>query len=116
MIILVHEWVTGGGLAGSPMPPSWADEGRAMRRALDADFASLARDVVRVILTLDARLPDDPGPWTIERIEPGREVDRLCELAGAADVTVLVAPETAGTLARRTRDLRKAGARVLGSS
>ena len=116
LTVLVHEWVTGGGLAGSPMPQSWADEGRAMRRAIAADFASVARNRVHVIVTLDARLPDDPGPWTIERIEPGQEVDRLRELAGAADATVLVAPETAGTLARLTRDLRNAGTRVLGSS
>ena len=38
--ILVYEWVTGGGLAGSPLPGSWAAEGRAMRRAIAADFAS----------------------------------------------------------------------------
>ncbi len=116
LTVLVHEWVTGGGLAGAPMPQSWADEGRAMRRAIAADFASVARNRVRVIVTLDARLPDDPGPWTIERLGPEQELDRLRALAGEADATVLVAPETSGTLARLTRDLRTAGARVLGSS
>jgi predicted ATP-grasp superfamily ATP-dependent carboligase len=116
LTVLVHEWVTGGGLAGRPLPQSWADEGRAMRRAIAADFASVARNRVRVIVTLDARLPEDPGPWTTERIEPGNPDRRLRELAVAADATVLVAPETAGTLAGWTRDLRAAGARVLGSS
>jgi predicted ATP-grasp superfamily ATP-dependent carboligase len=114
--VLVHEWVTGGGLAGRPMPQSWADEGRAMRRAIAADFASVARDKVRVIVTLDARLPEDPGPWTIERIEPRNPGRRLRELAVAADATVLVAPETAGILSGLTRDLREAGVRVLGSA
>jgi predicted ATP-grasp superfamily ATP-dependent carboligase len=67
-------------------------------------------------MTLDSRLPDDPGPWTIERITPGRASHRVAELAGMADFTVLVAPETNGILARLTRELQAAGARVLGSS
>ena len=28
-VVLVHEWVTGGGLAGMPLPASWEREGRA---------------------------------------------------------------------------------------
>src|SRR3954464_11565256 len=69
MQVLVHEWVTGGGLAGSPLPASWAAEGRAMRRAIARDFASLPE--VRVVVTLDDRQPDDPGPWTVVRVGPG---------------------------------------------
>ncbi len=65
LTILVHEWVTGGGLAGSALPPSWAKRDRAMRRAIAADFAATSGPpVVRVIVTLDSRLPADPGPWT----------------------------------------------------
>ena len=52
-----------------------------MRRAIAADFAALAGGLARVIVTLDARLPDDPGPWTIERIARGRASDRVRELA-----------------------------------
>jgi len=116
LTILVHEWVTGGGLAGSPLPPSWAAEGSAMRRAIAADFVSLPGDSVRVIVTLDARLPEDPGPWTVARIAVGEEIDRVHELARAADFTVLVAPETMGILAGLTRNLQGAGARLLGST
>jgi tyramine---L-glutamate ligase len=114
--ILVHEWVTGGGLAGEPLPSSWAAEGRTMRRAIAADFAALPANHARVVVTLDSRLPDDPGPWTIERIEPGQSPHRVCELAAMADFTVLVAPETTGILARLTREFQAAGARVLGST
>jgi tyramine---L-glutamate ligase len=116
LTILVHEWVTGGGLAGLPLPPSWAAEGSAMRKAIASDFASLARVEVRVIITLDARLQDDPGPWNIERIAEGQETGRVGELAQAADFTVVIAPETTGILGRLTRNLQRAGARVLGSS
>jgi predicted ATP-grasp superfamily ATP-dependent carboligase len=116
LTILVHEFVSGGGLAGSPLPPSWAAEGSAMRRALAADFASIAWGKVQVIVTLDARLADDPGPWTVEPITLGQEATRVRELARLADFTVLVAPETTGILAGLTRELQRVGARVLGSA
>jgi tyramine---L-glutamate ligase len=116
LTVLVHEWVSGGGLAGAPLPPSWAAEGAAMRRAIAADFASLPGDSVRVIVTLDARLPEDPGPWKVARIAVGEELDRVRELARAADFTVLVAPETMGILAELTRNLQRAGVRLLGST
>ena len=67
------------------------------------------------MMTLDARLPEEPGPWALERIAPGEHGLKLREFAAAADFTVLVAPETSGVLARLTRDLEGAGARVLGS-
>jgi tyramine---L-glutamate ligase len=116
LTILVHEWVTGGGLAGSQCPESWAAEGRAMRRAIAADFAALRGTGSRVIVTLDARWPDDPGPWTIVRIAPGESPGRLLELARAADYTVLIAPETTGILAGLTRAFNREGVRSLGSS
>jgi predicted ATP-grasp superfamily ATP-dependent carboligase len=114
--VLVHEWVTGGGLAGSSIPPTWAAEGRAMRRAIAADFAGMPGRSVHVIMTLDAQLPDEPGPWTVERFAASRNPNRLPGLAQTADCTVLVAPETMGTLAGLTRDLLRVGARLLGSS
>src|SRR3954452_11321943 len=90
--ILISEYVTGGGLAGSPLPASWAAEGRAMRRAVARDFASLPG--VRVVVTLDERQPDDPGPWTVVRVGPGEEPARFATLAARADFTALIAPES----------------------
>jgi predicted ATP-grasp superfamily ATP-dependent carboligase len=87
-----------------------------MRRAIAADFAAMPGSRARVVVTLDARLPDDPGPWTIERIDAGVAINRVRDLAAMADFTVLVAPETTGILARLTREFRAAGASVLGSS
>ncbi len=90
-----------------------------MRRAIAADFAGLpgaSSLSPRILVTLDARLPDDPGPWTIVRIGPGDEPGRLSDLARQADFTVLIAPETSGTLASLTREFENAGARLLGSS
>ncbi len=116
LTILVYEWVTGGGLAGSPLAPSWAAEGAAMRRAIAADFASLPPplDSVEVTVTLDARLPDDPGPWNVVRIVPGEEIDRVRELAQAADFTVLIAPETSGVLAESDQRFAAGGRAAVG--
>ncbi len=87
-----------------------------MRRAIAADFACLPGEPVRVIVTSDARLPDDPGPWTIARIAAGDDPRRLRDLARTADSTVLIAPETSGILASLTRDFERAGANLLGST
>jgi tyramine---L-glutamate ligase len=111
--ILVHEWVTGGGLSGFDLPASWAAEGLAMRRAIAADFACLQDGPIRVIVTSDSRVAEDRGPWTITA---GDDLARVRELAITADSTVLIAPETSGILASLTRDFEQAGARLLGST
>jgi predicted ATP-grasp superfamily ATP-dependent carboligase len=111
--VLVHEWVTGGGLAGEPLPPSWAAEGSAMRRAIAADFAEIPD--VDVLMTLDARLPDEPGARSIVRVDRGEEAEAFARLGAEAGWTVLIAPETGGVLADRTRALERAGGRSLGS-
>ena len=112
--VLIHEWVTGGGLAGSPLPASWAAEGRAIRRSIAGDFASLP--YVRVVMTLDEGQPDEPGPWTVVRLGPGEEPDRFARLAARADFTAPIAPESGGVLAERARAIEAAGGRSLGSS
>ena len=86
-------------MAGEPLPESWAAEGRAMRRALAADFAKLGDDT-RVVVTLDARFEPEDGPWTTVAVESGGYPERLLDLARRADYTVLVAPETTGLLER----------------
>ena len=115
LVVLIHEWVTGGGLSGMPLPASWQAEGTAMRRAIARDFTALASREIKVVMTLDARLRAEPGPWDLVPIADGEHPGRLRALAGSADFTVLVAPETSGVLAGLTRDLELAGARLLGS-
>jgi predicted ATP-grasp superfamily ATP-dependent carboligase len=120
--VLIHEWVTGGGLAGRPMRRGWAAEGHAMRRRIARDFACLPQ--VRVVVTLDARFPDEPGPWTVVKIEPQREgppaVRRLASavqrLAALVDYIVLIAPEMQGLHAGLARQVEGVGGRLLGST
>ncbi|QEH37344.1 carbamoyl phosphate synthase-like protein [Aquisphaera giovannonii] len=111
--VLVHEWVTGGGLAGEAMPPSLAAEGSAMRRALAREFAAAG---LRVRVTLDARfLEDDPGPWSVVRLV-GTDAEGLIPAAREADYTLAIAPETAGVLAGLARAMEAEGVRSLGCS
>jgi predicted ATP-grasp superfamily ATP-dependent carboligase len=114
--VLVHEWVTGGGMVDLPLAGSWIAQGAAMRRAIAADFARIAGRRAQVSVTLDARLRSDTGPWITVPIAAGEHDERIQELARAADFTVVVAPETRGVLASLTRDLERAGARFLGSA
>ena len=112
--ILIHEWVTGGGLAGQMLPASWAAEGGAMRRAICRDFSLIPG--IRVLMTLDAGLPDEPGPWETIRIGPGEEWEQLRQLASRSDFTAVIAPESSGLLEERAALLAKIGAKSLGST
>ena len=53
MRIFVYEFVTGGGLAGRPVPRSLAREGLAMRSALLEDLAAI--DGHEIVTTTDTR-------------------------------------------------------------
>jgi predicted ATP-grasp superfamily ATP-dependent carboligase len=108
--LLIHEYVTGGGLAGQELPPSWAQEGAAMRRALVSDFTRLPG--LDVQFTLDARFPQRPRSHAIG---PNEEWERLAELSLQVDAVLLIAPETAGVLESRERLIRRLGVPSLGS-
>ena len=97
-------------MAGMPLPASWEREGVRCARAIAREFAALRPGEIKVVMTLDARLSAEPGPWHLEPIAPGEHAGTLRELSSAADFTVLIAPETSGVLARLTRDLEQAGA------
>lgn len=85
-----------------------------MRRALAEDFASLP--ATEVVMTLDERFPDEPGPWRITRVGPGQERGTFEHLASEVDAVVLIAPETGGLLRERADWIEQAGSRSLGSS
>ena len=110
--VLVCEYVTGGGLAGEPLPTTWAAEGAAMRRAIAGDFAALPE--VDVVVTLDARLPDETAPWRVERIGPGEFASGFARLVAASDLTAPIAPESGGILLGLARAIIEAGGRSLG--
>ncbi len=112
-VVLIHEHVTGGGAAVAEIPPAWIAEGSAMRLALARDFAAAG---ARVLMTLDTRIPCEPGPWTIQRIAPGTAAGALPALVRQAESTIPIAPETHGTLCELAATIARSGGRSLGSS
>ena len=84
-----------------------------MRRALAEEFASV--EGVRVVMMLDAILPDEPGHWEVVRVGPGGELATFRRLAASSDFTLLIAPESDGLLLERAKSIEMAGGRSLGS-
>jgi predicted ATP-grasp superfamily ATP-dependent carboligase len=112
--VVVHEFATGGGFSEEESPPaSWIAEGNAMRRALARDLAALPE--IHVLMTLDSRFPDEPGPWRVVRVDPGNDLPALARLAATADAVVCIAPEPDDVLRRRAEVIERSGALSLGS-
>jgi predicted ATP-grasp superfamily ATP-dependent carboligase len=117
MHVFLYEWVTGGGLAEQPgrLPASLLAEGSAMISALAADFAKISG--ARVTVFRDMRLDHLPLPGCkvieIESAPHWRE--EFERLAGAADRTMVVAPEFDGILRDTLLRLAEAGGRSLNS-
>ena len=81
-----------------------------MARSVAADFASAG---IKVRCLLDARLPDF-GVGQIERIGSADEERRaFMRRAASADWTVVIAPEFAGNLLRRSQWVLEAGGHLL---
>jgi predicted ATP-grasp superfamily ATP-dependent carboligase len=103
--IFAFEFITGGGLAGQPLPRSLLREGILMREALLRDAAAMP--AVELILLHDARLPLPerlPASARCLAVDSAEAFapcfDRaLGALDEAADGALIVAPETGGVLA-----------------
>lgn len=103
-------------MAGEPLPESLAAEGRAMRRALAAEFAAARSGRTRVVVTLDSRFSPEGGSWKTVFIHSRTPLDHLREIAATADYTLVIAPETMRRLEHITRTVEETGTRLLGSS
>jgi predicted ATP-grasp superfamily ATP-dependent carboligase len=128
MRILVHELVTGGGLAGQPVPPALVREGRAMRDALVDDLMAMGGH--RIMVSVDPRFPlhaprdFSPAGRKTGRggIDSGLEVVALDGAAGGFDRLVasvdavwVIAPESHRWLERTARRVERGGKTLLGS-
>lgn len=115
MRILVHEFVSGGGLAGRDVPASLAREGLAMLTALIADLTAIHRH--QIVTTVDPRfaLPTPPGVEVVT-LSPGSEGGATLDaLIASADAVWLVAPETNRCLERLAVRVERKGRILLGS-
>ena len=116
MRILVHEFVSGGGLAGRDVPASLAREGSAMLTALVADLASIRGH--QIVTTVDPRFPLAVPPGVeVVPLSPGkgRSPALLDAVIASADAVWLVAPETDRCLERLAARVERKGKTLLGS-
>ena len=115
MRILVHEFVSGGGFAGRPVPRALAREGAAMLAALVADLAAIPEH--QIVTTRDPRFPLEV-PSGVDVVILPRSPDRpyprnLDRLIATADAVWLIAPETDRWLERLAARVERKGVRLL---
>ena len=114
MRLFVYEFITGGGLADRPLPPSLAHEGDLMARALLRDLSDVPG--VAVGAMRDARAAALPPGVDVRVAHSAREAtDRFAQCVDAADAVWVVAPETAGVLERLAGEVLARGKCLLGS-
>ncbi len=117
--VFLYEYVTGGGFLDQPfdaIPPSLAQEGLAMRRAVEEDIASLPGALL--VSMNDRRFPPtEIHGASVASIESSTRHDsEFARLASAADWTLLIAPEFDGQLERLARRVLNSGGKLLGPS
>lgn len=112
MRILIHEFVSGGGLVGRDVPPSLAREGSAILTALVADLAAIRPH--DIVTTRDARFPL-AAPSGVEVVTLSlRASPRLDALIDAVDAVWLIAPESDRCLERLAAKVERKGKALLG--
>lgn len=112
MQILVYEHITGGGLAGRPLPASLVREGGMMRRALLDDLQALG---MAPSTLNDARLPPPEGVTVWPVADPHGWGMAWREALGRVDAVWPIAPESGGVLEELGRAVLDAGRLLLGS-
>ena len=110
--IFVYEHVTGGGMAGTPLPPGLLHEGELMLRTLVGELASCPG--VELLCSRDERLPSIPGIETIQ-VGPGDDWSAaFARGAGSADAVWPTAPETDRALEHLALQVERFGKTLLG--
>jgi predicted ATP-grasp superfamily ATP-dependent carboligase len=88
-----------------------------MREALAREFSAGFHDpaTTEIVVTLDHRLAADSGPAKVVRVGPGEEERVVREQARRTDLTLVIAPETAGLLETRVHWVEHEGLTSIGS-
>jgi predicted ATP-grasp superfamily ATP-dependent carboligase len=113
MRVFLYEYTCAAPAAGEPLAPSLRAEGWAMLSAVADDLNRVPG--VETVALLGEGCPPCAGAARYLS-DPTEERERFRELAGAADWSLVIAPEFDGLLARRCRWVMEAGGRLLGPS
>ena len=115
MRIFIHEYVSGGGLSGKPLPKGMAREGLLMLRAILEDFQASKDHEIRS--TVDSRLHTSvPSNLPVTIINRHRYDEIFAASLAWAEAVFLIAPETDGVLERLSAQVDGAGKHLLGSN
>lgn len=113
--LCVIEFITGGGLAGEPLPGALAQEGELMLAALLGELGVLPG--IEVTTTRDHRLSPLSGPARCVTLRPSDDPFAVWgRCIEDADAVWPIAPETGGVLERLCRLVVEHGRRLIGSS
>jgi predicted ATP-grasp superfamily ATP-dependent carboligase len=115
MRLLVYEWSVSGGLGRGDATDAIGREGRLMVRAVLEDALRDGRFEVGLLVD-EGRPVAVPSGVRCLPVPPAAELDALEAASAAADMTLVVAPETDGILAACVDRCRAAGGRVLAPS
>src|SRR5438876_7956058 len=114
MRIFVYEYTCGGGPATHPLAPALQAEGWAMLSALLDDFGRVPG--METLTLLEERCGHEYRQGVCRRIQAQDQETVFRELAGAADYTLVIAPEFDDALLTRCRWVVESGGRLLGPS
>jgi predicted ATP-grasp superfamily ATP-dependent carboligase len=112
MRIFVYEFTCA--TRSAPFLDSLRSEGWAMLSAIVDDFGRIPGVEVLALLHSDVQI-DNPDSAFV-RVDPNYEESRFQEMAGKADLTLVIAPEIDNILAQRCEWVKEAGGHLLGSS
>ena len=114
MRVFVFEYITGGGMLDSDLPPSLAAEGNMMLKALISDLLEIAG--IEVISTRDARLETPDLPIEFELLESPEEFPAVWQnCMASADAVWPIAPEYAHVLKHISETVINQGKLLLNS-
>jgi len=115
--LLVYEYVSGGGFAEKPVPPSILSDGFAMLRTIISDFKAAGHSVTTV---LDSRLFALNAPLEAERVVPVSSLEEadavVRKVAEQVDAVCLIAPESEGVLQSLVARVERTGTPLLNCS
>jgi predicted ATP-grasp superfamily ATP-dependent carboligase len=114
MRIFVFEYITGGGMLDSPLPPSLVQEGDMMLKALVSDLAEI--DGIEVLTTRDARLDSPDLPIDFYMLQNMNELPAVwLECMEQADAVWPIAPEFSNILLHISETVINQGKLLLNS-
>lgn len=115
MRIFVFEYITGGGMLDSPLPPSLVEEGDLMLKALVSDLAEIAD--IEVVATRDARLGQPDLPIDFHMLHSYDDfLDAWRKCMAFADAVWPIAPEQSHVLKKISETVIVQGKLLLNSS